>query len=181
MSFQYDSFIPFILLALAVGMDAFSVSLSIGFMKKNMRPLVLFIALVGAFHVLMPFLGMTIGHMLSHKLGVIAQIVGGWMLIIIGAQMIVATVLEKNMLDQVRLAGLILIAFTVSLDSFSVGLSIGMFGVNQFAIIMMFGIVSMILAGAGIYLAKKGRFLFGKYSEAFGGAVLLVLGLQMIY
>ncbi|GEL77262.1 manganese efflux pump MntP [Tenuibacillus multivorans] len=180
MTLFYESIIPILLLAIAVGMDAFSVSLSVGLMRIRLRIIAAFILLVGAFHVLMPLAGVTLGHLLSHKLGIIAQLIGGWILIMIGAQMIVATLLQKDMVRHMKLTGFVVLAFTVSLDSFSVGLSLGMFGLNQAAIIMMFGLMSMIMATLGIMLAKQGKMLFGQYSEALGGIVLIVLGVQMV-
>ncbi|MGM8215007.1 manganese efflux pump MntP [Bacillaceae bacterium W0354] len=178
----YESLAPLLLLAVAIGMDAFSVSLSVGLMKIRLRIILLYIILIGLFHVIMPFMGMIVGHFLSNKLGMIAQIVGGWMLIMIGAQMIIATLIEKETLKQINFLGLLALAFTVSLDSFSVGISIGMtmFGFNQIAVILLFGLMSMFLATLGLYLAKKGKTIFGKYSEAIGGIVLVFIGLQMI-
>lgn len=177
-----ESTTPLILLAFAVGMDAFSVSLSVGLMRIRLRYLLIYLFLVGAFHVAMPFLGMLVGHLLSHKLGMIAQIIAGWMLIMIGTQMAIATFLEKNTLKRINFLGILTLAFTVSLDSFSVGMSIGliMFSFNQFAVICLFGIVSALLATIGVVLARKGKVFLGKYSEAIGGLVLIVIGLQMI-
>ena len=161
-------------------MDAFSVSLSVGLMRVRLRVMASFILLVGIFHVMMPLAGVTLGHLLSHKLGVIAQSIGGWILIIIGAQMIIATMLEKEMTRHMHMAGFTILAFTVSLDSFSVGLSLGMFGLNQVAIIILFGIMSMFLATLGIILAKRGKTILGNYSESLGGFVLIFLGIQMV-
>ncbi|TFB19244.1 hypothetical protein E3U55_11040 [Filobacillus milosensis] len=180
MTIFYESIIPIVLLSVAIGMDAFSVALSIGLMNVRLRIIAGFILLVGLFHVIMPLAGVTLGHFLSHKLGVIAQLVGGWILIFIGAQMIIATLLEKNMTRNLHLPAITILAFTVSLDSFSVGLSLGMFGLNQVAIIIMFGIMSMFLSSLGIILARRGQTLLGKYSEALGGIVLIFLGLKMV-
>ncbi|RPF54097.1 manganese efflux pump MntP family protein [Aquisalibacillus elongatus] len=180
MTFLFESLISVILLSIAVGMDAFSVSLSVGLMQVRLRFVAFFILMVGLFHILMPLAGVTLGHLLSHKLGVIAQVVGGWILIIIGAQMIFSMLLEKEMVRNMRVAGFLILAFTVSLDSFSVGLSLGMFGLHQVAIILLFGMTSMLMASLGIIFAKSGQTIFGRYSEALGGLVLIVLGLQMV-
>ncbi|MGP4072326.1 manganese efflux pump MntP [Piscibacillus sp. B03] len=179
MTYFYESLIPIVLLSVAIGMDAFSVSLSVGLMRVRLRIIATFIMLVGLFHVLMPLAGVTLGHLLSHKLGLIAQSIGGWILIIIGAQMVIATMLEKEMTRSMHLTGFTILAFTVSLDSFSVGLSLGMFGLNQVAIIILFGLMSMFMATLGIIFARRGKTLLGKYSEALGGIVLIFLGIQM--
>lgn len=46
----FDTFTPFILIAFALGMDAFSVSLSIGLMKIRLRKILFFILMVGFTH-----------------------------------------------------------------------------------------------------------------------------------
>ncbi|WP_188207615.1 manganese efflux pump MntP [Alkalibacillus aidingensis] len=177
----YESLAPLLLITIAVGMDAFSVSMSVGLMRQRLRMLLFFVSVVGFFHVVMPLLGITLGHMLSEKLGSIAQIIGGWMLIMIGIQMIFATFFEKETKRYIGMMSLIILAFTVSLDSFSVGISIGMFGINYYFVILLFGLVSMLLSWAGLLLAHHGERFLGRYSEALGGLVLLALGIQMAW
>ncbi len=176
----FDTFTPIVLIAIAVGMDAFSVSLSIGLMRIRLRKVLFFILLVGSFHVLMPTFGVTLGEFISDRLGVIANIISGWLLIMIGVQMIIATILDKEISKHIHYSGLTLLAFTVSLDSFSVGLSMGMGGVTQFIAILLIGLTSTLLATFGIILSRNGINLFGRYSEAIGGIILMVLGIQMV-
>jgi len=178
----FESVAPILLLAIAVGMDAFSVSLSVGLMRIRLRFIFLYLFFIGLFHVIMPFLGMLVGHFLSLQLGLLAQMISGWMLIMIGGQMIISTFIKKDSLRRIHLFGLLTLAFTVSLDSFSVGISLGltMFSIDQIAIIFLFGLVSLFLATFGFVLARKGKSFFGIYSEMVGGIILLAIGIQMI-
>lgn len=176
----FDTFTPFILIAFALGMDVFSVSLSIGLMKIRLRKILFFILMVGFLHILMPLSGILLGEMISDRLGVIANIISGWLLIMIGVQMIIATVLEKDMKKYVKYSGLAALALTVSLDSFSVGLSMGMGGISQFVVVLLIGLMSVLLATLGMILSRKGINIFGQYSEAIGGLILLGLGIQMV-
>lgn len=175
----FDTFTPFILIAFALGMDAFSVSLSIGLMKIRLRK-ILFLSSWLVLHILMPLSGILLGEMISDRLGVIANIISGWLLIMIGVQMIIATVLEKDMKKYVKYSGLAALALTVSLDSFSVGLSMGMGGISQFVVVLLIGLMSVLLATLGMILSRKGINIFGQYSEAIGGLILLGLGIQMV-
>ncbi|GAA0468750.1 manganese efflux pump MntP family protein [Alkalibacillus silvisoli] len=177
----YESLTPYLLIALAIGMDAFSVSMSVGLMRQRLRMLIYFVGLVGLFHLIMPLLGMGLGNYLSQQLGAIAQIIGGWMIIMIGIQMVLATFFEKDMQRYVGFTSLFLLAFTVSLDSFSIGITIGMLGINLFVIVVMFGLISMLCSWLGLMLAHQGEKFFGRYSEAFGGMVLIILGVQMVW
>ena len=76
--------------------------------------------------------------------------------------------------------GLILFALSVSMDSFSVGLSVGIYGAKVFLTVMMFGIVSMILTWIGLLSGKKLQGWLGSYSEALGGSILLAFGIKLL-
>lgn len=80
----------------------------------------------------------------------------------------------------VKYSGLAALALTVSLDSFSVGLSMGMGGISQFVVVLLIGLMSVLLATLGMILSRKGINIFGQYSEAIGGLILLGLGIQMV-
>lgn len=51
--------------------------------------------------------------------------------------------------------GLLFFVFSVSLDSFFVGFSLGIFGVRMFLIIIVFGVVSMLLIWLGLLLGRR--------------------------
>ncbi|MFD1391515.1 manganese efflux pump MntP family protein [Alkalibacillus flavidus] len=179
--FFYDSVTPYVIMAIAVSMDALSVSLSIGFSQRRLRWWLYFVMLVGLFHVIMPLAGIFFGDMLSEQLGHMAQHIGGWLLVAIGIQMIMATFWQSDRQPPLTAIGLFFLALTVSLDSFSVGISIGMLGVHVFVIALLFGFVSMVFTWFGFMLSKYGRKWLGTYSEAIGGVVLAILGLQMVW
>ena len=77
--------------------------------------------------------------------------------------------------------GLLFLAFTVSIDSFSVGLSLGISGVKTAITLLMFGAVSMILTWCGMLLGRKVRGLVGAYSEFLGGSILCAFGLKILF
>lgn len=53
--------------------------------------------------------------------------------------------------------GLFIFAVGVSLDSFSVGLSLGLYGTRPFLTICLFGLFSMVLTWAGLFSEEKSR------------------------
>lgn len=63
--------------AFAVGMDAFSVSLGMGMIPIRLRQIFRIGLLVGTFHILMPLVGMITGKLLSEQLGALATYIGG--------------------------------------------------------------------------------------------------------
>ncbi|MTH54028.1 hypothetical protein GKZ89_11475 [Bacillus mangrovi] len=169
------------MMALALGMDAFSVGLGMGMISLRLRQ-ILFIGLViGLFHIAMPLAGMGLGRMLSDKLGAVAGYAGGGLLILLGIQMVVAS-FKKDEAPLITPAGfgLLLFALSVSLDSFSVGLTLGIYGARTMLAILMFGFVSMVLTWLGLIIGKRVQGWLGSYSEILGGAILLVFGIKLL-
>ncbi|MUV37402.1 putative manganese efflux pump MntP [Lentibacillus sp. JNUCC-1] len=65
-------------MALALGMDAFSVSLGMGMQRLRLKRIALISLTVGAFHVMMPAAGIAAGHVLSGQIDQIAALAGGF-------------------------------------------------------------------------------------------------------
>lgn len=119
------------MMAFALGMDAFSVSLGMGMLRLRLKQIAYIGLTVGFFHIVMPLIGMAIGRLLSVRLGHMATYIGGGLLLILGIQMVIASFRheQEHWLRPIGI-GLFLFSFSVSLDSFSVGLSLGIYGVE---------------------------------------------------
>ena len=57
----FEQIIPLIIMAFALGMDAFSVSLGMGMMTLKIRQILYIGVTIGIFHIIMPFIGMVLG------------------------------------------------------------------------------------------------------------------------
>lgn len=170
------------LMAFALGMDAFSVGLGMGLIRLRLRQIFNIGIIIGVFHILMPLLGMAIGRYLSSQFGTIASYIGGILLLLLGIQMIVASIKKDDdpMITPVGF-GLVIFALSVSLDSFSVGLSLGIYGARTIVAILLFGLVSMGLTWLGLLLGKRVKDWLGNYSEALGGSILFIFGLKLLF
>ena len=171
-----------IIMALALGMDAFSVGLGMGLIRLKLKQIFYIGVTIGVFHIWMPLVGMLIGRVLSDKFGTIATLLGGGLLILLGVQMVLSSFSkdEKPLITPIGM-GLIVFALSVSLDSFSVGLSLGIYGAKTFLTVLIFGIVSMILTWCGLLVGKRVQTWLGSYSEALGGSILLAFGVKLIF
>ncbi|QVY61382.1 manganese efflux pump MntP family protein [Cytobacillus gottheilii] len=170
------------LMAFALGMDAFSIGLGMGMFKLRLRQIVKIGLTVGLFHVLMPMLGMITGRFLSDKFGEIAAYIGGGLLILLGIQMVLSSFKkEENSLISPVGFGLLLFAVSVSLDSFSVGLSLGIFGAKTAVVLTMFGAAAAILTWVGLFIGRKVQGWLGSYSVTLGGAILLAFGIKLLF
>lgn len=170
-----------LLMAFALGMDAFSVGLGMGMYKLRLRQIFKIGLTIGLFHVWMPLLGMMAGKFLSEKFGTFAGYLGGLLLILLGIQMIWSSLKkeEASVITPVGF-GLLIFALSVSLDSFSVGLTLGIYGARTVMTIFCFGIAATILTWAGLLAGKKVQGWLGSYSEALGGSILLAFGLKLL-
>lgn len=168
-------------MAVALSMDAFSISLGLGLLGINYRRIIMIGLAVGFFHGAMPLIGMFIGNILSYMMGTIAHLIGGSGLMILGCQMVLSTFQrEPPVLLSPRGFGLLLFSISVSIDSFSVGLSLGMIGVKTWMTVLTFAAFSALFTWAGLVLGKKVGPLVGNRSAWIGGFILVYFGVKMI-
>ncbi|MBP2258975.1 manganese efflux pump MntP [Virgibacillus alimentarius] len=174
--------VPLVIMAIGLGMDAFSVSLGIGMQWLRLKRIAWIGIIIGIFHVIMPFIGIALGQVVSNQIGHYTQFVGGLLLAGIGAQMFFfAFNHEVKKISQPVGAGLIFLAFTVSIDSFSVGLSLGISGVKTALTLFLFGSISTILTWLGMMLGRKVKGVLGAYSELLGGSILFSFGIYLLF
>lgn len=169
-------------MALALSVDGFSVSLGIGLHHIRLKRIIMIGFAFGFFHILLPFLGVIIGQFISLRLEYITSIIAGFILVIIGLHMIFSALQTKTyFMINPKGFQLLTIAILVSIDSFPVGVSLGLYGIKTIFIIFLFGISAMVLAWTGMLLGRKAHSLLGTYSEVFGGLILLIFGLSSIF
>lgn len=169
------------IMAFALGMDAFSVGLGIGMVRIRLRQIFKIGIMIGLFHVLMPMIGMLAGRFLSERFGDIAAILGGGLLLLLGMQMIWSSFKddERKLMAPVGF-GLLLFSISVSLDSFSVGLSLGIYGAKTALVLICFGVCACVLTWLGLLLGRKVQGWIGTYSEALGGGILMAFGIKLL-
>lgn len=174
--------ISLLFLAFALGMDAFSIGLGIGMQRIRLKRMALVGITIGIFHIFMPFLGMIFGQVISAQIGEWATLAGGLLLVGIGAQMFFSAFNhDSSKVVQPIGFGLFMIGFSVSIDSFSVGLSLGISGVSLILALFFFGTFSMVLSWAGMLVGRKVRGFLGVYSGLLGGSILIGFGLNVLF
>ncbi|WP_106496045.1 manganese efflux pump MntP [Lentibacillus sp. Marseille-P4043] len=179
---ELGAIVSLVFMAFALGMDAFSVSLGMGMQLLRLKRIAFIGFVIGLFHIIMPFIGIILGKVISGQIGQLTTLIAGMLLIAIGAQMIFSAFNhEVKKIVKPAGIGLLLFAISVSMDSFSVGLSLGMSGVKTAVALLLFGAVSMILTWFGMLLGKKVHGLLGAYSEILGGSILCGFGLNMLF
>lgn len=172
-----------LVMAFALGMDAFSLGVGIGVKGIRLLDIMKVSFMVGLFHVFMPLLGLFAGGYVSQLLGNVAVICGGALLIILGVHMVYHSLRGDTVqaFDHRTWLGLLAFSFSVSIDSFSVGISLGLFQANVLLTVLMFGFFGGIMSVFGLLLGRQFSGLFGEYGEAVGGLILIVFGLKFLW
>lgn len=180
---QIGQYIAILVMAVALGMDAFSIGLGIGMKGIRLLDILKISVVVGAFHVIMPLMGMFTGSYVSILLGNVAVLCGGALLIILGMHMVYSSLRGDHMesFDHRTFFGLTILALSVSMDSFSAGISLGLFRADIVLTMMLFGIFGALMSMSGLLLGRRFSGWFGEYSEAIGGIILIAFGVKFLW
>lgn len=173
-----------ILLAVALGTDAFSMCLGIGMAGVRRVQILVISATVLLFHILMPLAGWYMGQLAGNLLGRTAAIAGSLILIYLGARMIWGVhrcAPDKPRVALVNTWGLIALAASVSMDALSVGFTLGTNEVNLVLAALTFGLVAGLMTFSGLVLGRMlGRWV-GEKAQLVGGLILVAIGIKLVF
>jgi manganese efflux pump family protein len=177
-----EELVTLIVMACALSADAFSVALGMGLIRLRLRQMFAMGIAIGLFHMIMPLMGILLGGYLSDKLGHITMLIGSILLIGLGLHMIFSMFGKE---EERRLApvgvGLWVFSISVSMDSFSIGLSLGMTGAQVWLAILLFGTISMLLTWFGLFIGRYAGKVIGVYGELLGGCILVAFGIKLLF
>ncbi|NIK79429.1 putative Mn2+ efflux pump MntP [Paenibacillus castaneae] len=176
-------FLTLLIIALALGLDAFSLGLGIGLKGIRLLDILKLGFVIALFHVLMPLAGMLTGHYVGELLGDVATTAAGILLVLLGVHMIYSSLRGEAVqsFNHRSLWGLLVLSLSVSIDSLSVGITLGMFAANIWTTILLFGFFGGLMSVLGLMLGRRVSGNLGEYGEACGGAILLVFGILFIF
>lgn len=169
----------FVIITIAVGlsMDAFSLSLIYGTLNMNSKIKKWMIAMVGIFHFFMPIIGYKVGKSILEIIRFNPDTLVGTIFLFLSIEMFLSIKNDEKVKIIHSILSTVLFAFTVSIDSFSIGVS---FGVLKDRIIfpsIIFAISSAVFTYLGLRLGKKLSDKFGKIATLIGASILLILAL----
>ncbi|SDF88760.1 Putative Mn2+ efflux pump MntP [Fontibacillus panacisegetis] len=180
---QLGELMTILLMAIALGMDAFSLGIGVGMRGVQRRDVIRIGSGVALFHVLMPLLGIFAGQYVGLLLGHLSRYVSGGLLLLLGSHMIISSIKGSGFqpINHRTYFGVMLFSLSVSIDSFSVGVSLGMFHSNLMLTVLAFGLLGGLMSIIGLALGSGVSRSLGEYGEAAGGAILLAFGLMFIF
>jgi manganese efflux pump family protein len=171
-----------LIMALALGMDAFSLGVGIGMRGIRLRDILKLSTVIALFHILMPLAGIWTGRYVSTLLGSVATTVAGGLLLLLGSHMVYSSLRGDSVtsINHRTVWGILLFALSVSIDSFSVGVSLGVFAVDIWLTVLLFGLFGGVMSILGLLLGRRVSSSLGGYGEACGGVILLTFGLLFL-
>lgn len=165
------------LMAISLSMDAFSLALAYGTLGMSNKNKIILSLVVGIFHLIMPLLGMLVGELILSLFKFNADIVVAIILSFIGIQMIVSSFKKDEELKPLKFSEFFLFGLAVSIDSFSLGITLPNMGVSTIISPFIFAITSAIFTFAGLLIGNKIEKLLGKIATIIGGVILTLIGL----
>ena len=162
------------LVAIGLSMDEFSLSLLYGTLGMKNKEKFYLSLLTGIFHFFMPLLGLLFGNFLFSFIDVDTDIIVMVILSFIGVQMISSSFKDEEV-NILSISGYFLFALAVSIDSFSVGITLSGDS-NIFLSPLIFSVISFTFTFIGLFLGDKLFNVFGKISTIIGGVILIVVG-----
>ncbi|MCQ2203282.1 MAG: manganese efflux pump MntP family protein [Bacteroidales bacterium] len=187
-----------VVLAIALAMDCFAVSITIGLKEKAFRiSTVARVAIAfGLFQGLMPIIGYIATSFVYEYLVSWGPYISFAMLAFIGGKMVVEAIkegresgsngneeggLEGTSFDVSRIGILIYLAIATSIDALAVGVSYGAMGVSIYMPSLIIGVFSAIFAIVGVGVGSSVGNIFGNKAELAGGILLILLGVKMLF
>ena len=176
------------LTALALAMDSFTVAIAAGLILKRiqLRHFLTIAFFFGAFQAIMPLMGWAGSLYFYHFIENYDHWIAFAILVFLGIRMIREGIQEdeEKLFDPTKLATVLVLAISVSIDALAVGISFTCIGMNTLASItyplMAIGITSFAMAFGGCFI---GSLIGGKLKipvEPIGGDVLVILGVKIL-
>ncbi len=164
-------------IAIALSMDTFSLSLGIGTYGISKKKMFLFSLIVGIMHFVMPLLGNCLGNELISIFTLNSDFLLGIILIYLAISMFLDLFKKEEKQLDLKLGSMLLFAFGVSIDSFSTGLGLQAITSNMFLAVTVFSVTSFCFTYLGLLIGKYANKLLGTYACVVGSILLVVIGL----
>ena len=195
-------FITILIIAIALGTDAFSMAVCIGATGIRYRQALIISAVILIFHIVMPLIGLSLGAALGRLVGRLASIIGALVLAAIGILMTKEGLQDESKCDTPPIAlravglasrenpkakvapgfwGIIVLAVCVSLDALTVGFGLGTLQFNIILTVLTVGIMAGLMTAGGFAFGHKLGGWLGDKAQVVGGVILVAIGIKMFF
>jgi putative Mn2+ efflux pump MntP len=175
--------IEVVILAIALSMDAFAVSIGLG-AKRNTPNLPIKAGFYfGTFQALMPLVGYLAGKGVLGWIAAYANLIAFGLLALIGAKMIYEGLQEgiEDDISQITSKMMLILAIATSVDAMAAGFSLTLLDANPYVACLIIGVITFAFSFAGVLIGRKSGTWLESKSELFGGTVLILMGIKMLF
>ena len=178
------SFLDLFLIAVALSMDAFAVSICKGLSVKKLKPKHSLIAgaYFGGFQALMPVIGFLLGFKFEKFIVSVDHWIAFILLGIIGANMIKEALSgdEDSVDGSFTFRAMLPMAVATSIDALAVGITFAFLNVNIIYAAVLIGVTTFILSAIGVVVGNIFGAKYKSRAELLGGIVLILIGLKIL-
>jgi putative Mn2+ efflux pump MntP len=176
--------IEVVILAIALSMDAFAVSIGLGSKHiKNKASLALMAAIYfGVFQALMPLIGYMAGKGVLGWVEAYAPWIAFVLLLLIGGKMIFESFAEgvEEEIALITHKVMLMLAVATSIDAMAAGFSLTLLAVNPIVACFIIGIATFCFSWIGVYVGNKSGTWLESKAEFLGGVVLILIGFKLL-
>lgn len=172
------------LLAAALSMDAFAVSIGLG-AKRAQAVLPLAIkagVFFGIFQALMPLIGYLAGSGFLEYIEKVDHWVAFILLALIGGKMIYESFCEEigEDIKQVTTKVMFILAVATSIDALAAGFTLTLFDLEPLISVVLIGVTTFVFSFAGVYFGDKTGTYLESRAELLGGLILVAIGVKIL-
>jgi len=172
------------LIAVALGIDAFAVSLSAGayLVRADVRQTFRLSFHFGLFQFFMPILGWLAGAEIADVIKDLDHWVAFGLLALIGGKMIKESLqkAERIKRDVTRGWSLVALSVATSIDALAVGFSLSLIGMRIVFPSVLIGVVASMMSLVGVRMGERVSGMIGRRVEFVGGLVLILIGVRIV-
>ena len=168
----------YFLIAISLSIDAFSVTLSIGTSNPSTKDIIKLSSSIGMFHLFMPIIGSQIASIITFKTNY-SNYITAIIFIILAIEMYLNKE-EKIKINIINFLTIIIISFSVSIDSLSIGFALSLLKNNVILASIIFSLISFLFSISGLFIGKLLKIKYNKIANYIGIIILLLLALKYL-
>lgn len=177
-------FIDIFLIAIALSMDAFAVSICKGLsvQKAELKHMLTAGLYFGAFQAIMPLIGFLLGFKLERFIVSVDHWIAFVLLAIIGGNMIKEALSgdEQEHDASFSFKAMLPLAVATSIDALAVGISFAFLGVDIVMAAVLIGVTTFVLSAVGVWVGNAFGAKYKSKAELAGGIVLILIGTKIL-
>lgn len=177
--------ITIILIAFALAMDAFAVSITSGTTIKHLRMnnALKISIFFGSFQAVMPFIGWLAGLRLRDFISHVDHWIAFGLLSLIGCRMIYESTklpASEKGFDPLKIYVLLTLSVATSIDALAVGISFAFLNIYIATPVVVIGMVTFLLSFLGVFVGNHFGHFFETKIELIGGLILIGIGIKIL-